>query len=94
MLPVVPVMDFEEELLRSNQSQYGLGATLFTNGPVKVKRYKEDIEAGNAWVNDPLVDTLVGPYGGMIRSGIGCELGQERFEEIFETKHSIGRLID
>lgn len=80
-------MDFEEELLRSNQSQYGLEATLFTNDPTKVKRYKEEIEAGNVLVNDPLVDNLVGSYGGMKRSGIGRELGQKRFEEIFETKH-------
>ena len=80
MLPVVPVMDFEEELLLSNQSQYGLEATLFTNDPIKVKRYKEETEAGNVLVNDPLVDNLVGPYGGMKRSGIGRELGQEWFE--------------
>ncbi len=48
-------MDFEEELLLSNQSQYGLEATLFTNDPIKVKRYKEETEAGNVLVNDPLV---------------------------------------
>ena len=86
-MPVVPVMDFEEALLRSDQSQYGLGATLFTNDPKKVKRYMEEIEAGNVWVNDPLVDNLAGPFGGMKRSGIGRELGQEGFEEFFETKH-------
>jgi betaine-aldehyde dehydrogenase len=87
VLPVVPVMDFEEALLRSNHSQYGLGATLFTSDPKKVKRYMEEIEAGNVWVNDPLVDNLAGPFGGMKRSGIGRELGQEGFEEFFETKH-------
>lgn len=87
VLPVLPVLDFEEALLRSNQSQYGLGATLFTNDPKKVKRYMEEIEAGNVWVNDPLVDNLAGPFGGMKRSGIGRELGQEGFEEFFDTKH-------
>ncbi len=87
VLPVVPVADFEEALLRSNQSPYGLGATLFTNDAKKVKQYMEEIEAGNVWVNDPLIDNLAGPFGGMKRSGIGRELGQEGFEEFFETKH-------
>jgi acyl-CoA reductase-like NAD-dependent aldehyde dehydrogenase len=87
VLPVVPVANFDEALSRSNQSKYGLGATLFTNDPRKVKKYMEEIEAGNVWVNDPLIDNLAGPFGGMKRSGIGRELGQEGFEEFFETKH-------
>jgi acyl-CoA reductase-like NAD-dependent aldehyde dehydrogenase len=87
VLPVSPVADFEEALRRSNQSQYGLGATLFTTDLRKVKLYMEEIEAGNVWVNDPLIDNLAGPFGGMKRSGIGRELGQEGFEEFFETKH-------
>ncbi len=87
VLPVVPVADFDEALRRSNQSQYGLGATLFTTDARKVKRYMEEIEAGNVWVNDPIVDNLAGPFGGMKRSGIGRELGEEGFEEFLETKH-------
>lgn len=87
VLPVVAVDDFDEALSRSNQSQYGLGATLFTNDARKVKRYMEQIEAGNVWVNDPLIDNIAGPFGGMKRSGIGRELGHEGFEEFFETKH-------
>jgi acyl-CoA reductase-like NAD-dependent aldehyde dehydrogenase len=87
VLPVVAVDDFDEALRRSNQSQYGLGATLFTNDPLRVKRYMEEIEAGNVWVNDPLIDNVAGPFGGMKRSGIGRELGEEGLEEFQETKH-------
>ncbi len=87
VLPVLPVADFEEALLRSNQSQYGLGATLFTSDAKKVKQYMEEIEAGNVWVNDPLIDNVAGPFGGMKRSGIGRELGLEGFEEFLDTKH-------
>ncbi|HEX6303907.1 MAG TPA: aldehyde dehydrogenase family protein [Anaerolineales bacterium] len=87
VLPVVPVNDFEEALRRSNQSQYGLGATLFTTDARKVKRYMEDIHAGNVWVNDPLIDNVAGPFGGMKRSGLGRELGLEGLEDFFDTKH-------
>jgi acyl-CoA reductase-like NAD-dependent aldehyde dehydrogenase len=87
VLPVVPVADFDEALRRANQSQYGLGATLFTTDARKVKRYMEEIEAGNVWVNDPIIDNIAGPFGGMKRSGLGRELGMEGLEEFFETKH-------
>jgi betaine-aldehyde dehydrogenase len=87
VLPLVAVDSFGEALQRSNQSQYGLGATLFTSDARKVKQYMEQIEAGNVWVNDPIVDNLAGPFGGMKRSGIGRELGEEGFEEFLETKH-------
>jgi acyl-CoA reductase-like NAD-dependent aldehyde dehydrogenase len=87
VLPVIPVSGFDEAMQRANQSKYGLGATLFTSDARKVLRYMEDIEAGNVWVNDPLIDNVAGPFGGMKRSGIGRELGQEGFEEFLETKH-------
>ncbi len=87
VLPVVPVDSFPQAMELSNRSHYGLGATLFTTDARKVKQYMETIEAGNVWVNDPLIDNLAGPFGGMKRSGIGRELGMEGFEEFFETKH-------
>jgi acyl-CoA reductase-like NAD-dependent aldehyde dehydrogenase len=88
--PVCPVMEvdsLEEALERANRTTYGLGATLFTNDPRKVRRYYEDIEAGNVWVNDPLIDNLAGPFGGFKRSGLGRELGFEGLEAFTETKH-------
>ena len=87
VLPVVPVKDFDEALQRSNQSPYGLGATLFTNDVRKVRKYMDEIEAGNVWVNDPLVDNVAGPFGGFKRSGLGRELGHEGLEDFQETKH-------
>jgi betaine-aldehyde dehydrogenase len=87
VLPVAPVSGFEEALERSNKSHYGLGATLFTNDARIVKQYMEEIEAGNVWVNDPLIDNVAGPFGGMKRSGLGRELGLEGLEDFLETKH-------
>ena len=87
VLPIAPVADFAEAMRRANASHYGLGATLFTNDPGKVQQYMEEIEAGNVWVNDPLIDNVAGPFGGMKRSGIGRELGLEGFEDFTETKH-------
>ncbi len=85
--PLVKVADFDEALQLANRSSYGLGATLFTNDPAKVLRYMREIEAGNVWINDPLIDNLAGPFGGFKRSGLGRELGVEGFEAFTETKH-------
>jgi betaine-aldehyde dehydrogenase len=85
--PVIPARSFDEALALANDSPYGLGACLFSNDPRKVKRYFEEIQAGNVWINDPLVDNPAGPFGGMKMSGLGRELGQEGLEEFQVTKH-------
>lgn len=85
--PVLPFATFEEALTLANASPYGLGATLYSNDPRRVRQYYEEIEAGNVWVNDPLVDNPAGPFGGVKMSGLGRELGEEGLEEFQQTKH-------
>ena len=85
--PVITFKTFDEALRLANDSPYGLGATLFSNDPRRVKRFFEEIEVGNVWINDPLVDNPAGPFGGMKMSGMGRELGEEGLEEFQQTKH-------
>jgi betaine-aldehyde dehydrogenase len=88
--PVIPVMSyssFDEAIALANDSDYGLGANLYTNDPRKVKQYYEEVKAGTCWVNDPLTDNDAGPFGGMKFSGGARELGEEGLEEFLETKH-------
>jgi betaine-aldehyde dehydrogenase len=88
--PVIPVMtygEFDEAIALANDSDYGLGANLYTSDPLKVKQYYEEVKAGTLWVNDPLTDNDAGPFGGMKLSGGARELGEEGLEEFLETKH-------
>jgi betaine-aldehyde dehydrogenase len=88
--PTIPVMSyrtFDEAIALVNDSDYGLGANLFTNDPQKVKQYYEEVKAGTCWVNDPLTDNDAGPFGGMKFSGGARELGEEGLETFLETKH-------
>ncbi|HEU4402245.1 MAG TPA: aldehyde dehydrogenase family protein [Candidatus Polarisedimenticolia bacterium] len=85
--PVIPFRSFEEGLALANDSPYGLGACLYSNDARRVKRYFEQIQVGNVWINDPLVDNPAGPFGGMKMSGLGRELGEEGLEEFQVTKH-------
>ncbi len=86
-IPIMPYRDFADAIALANDSDYGLGANLYTNDPQKVKQYYEEVKAGTLWVNDPLTDNDAGPFGGMKFSGGARELGEEGLEEFLETKH-------
>src|SRR5215468_6219448 len=84
---MVRVRDVDEAIALANDSEYGLGANIYTNNLRWVMRAMEEIKAGTFWVNDPLTDNEAGPFGGMRRSGIGRELGVEGLEAFREPKH-------
>jgi acyl-CoA reductase-like NAD-dependent aldehyde dehydrogenase len=88
--PVVGVMpfdDFDQAIALANDSDYALGASLFTTDARRVRRFYTEVPAGTAWVNDPLVDNIAGPFGGMKMSGIGRELGTEGLDDFRQVKH-------
>jgi betaine-aldehyde dehydrogenase len=84
---IVRVRDVDEAIALANDSDYGLGANIYTNNLRHVMRAMEEIKAGTFWVNDPLTDNEAGPFGGMRQSGIGRELGEEGLEAFREPKH-------
>jgi betaine-aldehyde dehydrogenase len=88
--PTIPIMaydTFDEAIALANDTEYGLGACLYSHDARKVRRFYEQVRAGTIWINDPLTDNYAGPFGGMKMSGLGRELGQEGIEEFWQTKH-------
>lgn len=88
--PTIPIMSyssFDEAIGLTNDSDYGLGANLYTRDARRVKQFYEEVKAGTLWVNDPLTDNEAGPFGGMKLSGGARELGEEGLEAFMETKH-------
>jgi betaine-aldehyde dehydrogenase len=86
-IPIMPYDTFDEAIALANDTEYGLGACLYTHDARKVRRFYEEVQAGTIWINDPLTDNYAGPFGGMKMSGIGRELGEEGLEEFWQTKH-------
>jgi betaine-aldehyde dehydrogenase len=84
---IVRVKDVDEAIALANDSDYGLGANIYTNNLRHVMKAMEEIKAGTFWVNDPLTDNEAGPFGGMRQSGIGRELGEEGLDAFREPKH-------
>jgi betaine-aldehyde dehydrogenase len=84
---IIRVRDVDEAIRLANDSEYGLGASIYTNNLQYVMKAMEEIKAGTFWVNDPLTDNEAGPFGGMRQSGIGRELGEEGLDAFREPKH-------
>jgi len=84
---IVRVRDVDEAIALANDSDFGLGANIYTNHLGYVMKAMEGIKAGTFWVNDPLTDNEAGPFGGMRQSGIGRELGEEGLDAFREPKH-------
>ena len=85
--PLVRCKDIDEAIALADASEFGLGASIYTNSLEHAMKAMEAIHAGTFWINDPLTDNDAGPFGGMRRSGIGRELGSEGIEDFRDSKH-------
>ena len=70
----------------ANNSDFGLGACLYSTDLKESIRAAEELEAGMVWVNAPLLDNDAGPFGGTKNSGMGRQLGAEGLDNFRNTK--------
>lgn len=82
-----PVKDADEAIALAAASEYGLGANIYTKNLTYALKAMTEIKAGTFWINDPLTDNDAAPFGGMRKSGMGRELGEEGLDAFRETKH-------
>jgi betaine-aldehyde dehydrogenase len=81
------VKDADEAIELAAKSEYGLGANIYTQNLTYALRAMQEIKAGTFWINDPLTDNDAAPFGGMRKSGMGRELGEEGLDAFREAKH-------
>jgi betaine-aldehyde dehydrogenase len=84
--PLVRVESFDEALRLANDSNFGLGANIYTRDLLEVSRATNELESGMVWVNAPLLDNDAGPFGGRKLSGTGRQLGAEGLDQFRHTK--------
>lgn len=88
--PVLCVLKFkdEEEAIRiANNSEYGLGAGVWTKDLSRAFRVGRALEAGTVWVNDYLTSTPGNPFGGYKKSGIGREIHKMALDNYSNIKN-------
>jgi aldehyde dehydrogenase (NAD+) len=87
--PVMNVLKFksiDEVIDRSNRTNYGLAAAVWTKDIGKAHRIANSLRAGTVWVNCYDVFDAAAPFGGFKQSGIGRELGEYALQLYTEVK--------
>jgi acyl-CoA reductase-like NAD-dependent aldehyde dehydrogenase len=87
--PILPVIKYKDEsdvVRRANNTQYGLGGSVWTSNIERGKKIAEQIESGTVWVNNHLDLAPHIPFGGAKQSGIGTEFGQDGLEEFTQRQ--------
>jgi betaine-aldehyde dehydrogenase len=84
--PICKVSSLDEAISLANDSDFGLGANIYTMRLDEAMRAVNEIEVGMVWVNAPLLDNDAGPFGGRKLSGSGRQLGREGLDSFRHTK--------
>jgi acyl-CoA reductase-like NAD-dependent aldehyde dehydrogenase len=91
--PVIVMASFstdEEAITLANDSEFGLGAAIWTTDLSRAFRVSEEIEAGIVWVNTHHRNDPSSPWGGASSaSGVGSENGLEAYHAYTTTKSTI-----
>lgn len=70
----------------ANDTEFGLGAGVFTNDVARVHRVSKAIRSGIVWVNTYRAISPIAPFGGFGLSGSGREAGVDAIAEFTTTK--------
>ncbi|MGZ5909218.1 MAG: aldehyde dehydrogenase family protein [Reyranella sp.] len=87
--PFVTVLTFEsdaEALAIANDTQYGLGAGLWTSDLSRAHKMARGIRSGMCWINSYKRVNPGSPFGGVGKSGYGREMGFEAMHDYTEPR--------
>ncbi len=84
--PVIVVDNEEEAIREANNSEFGLGASIWTNNIERGIKLARQIESGIVSVNEMVRSDPRLPFGGIKNSGIGRELSEFGIKEFVNIK--------
>jgi phenylacetaldehyde dehydrogenase len=86
VLVAAPFTDLDEIAAAANDSEYGLGAGIWTKDISKAHALAKKLRAGTVWINCYNVFDAALPFGGYKQSGWGREMGREALHAYTEVK--------
>jgi acyl-CoA reductase-like NAD-dependent aldehyde dehydrogenase len=84
--PIIVASDEVEAIKLANDSEYGLGASIWTQDLDKAERLSSSIESGIVSVNNVVASDPRVPFGGVKKSGFGRELSRYGMLEFVNIK--------
>jgi len=78
---VIRVSDEEEALRVANDSDFGLGSSIWTTDVERGTQLAERVEAGLVFINGMVASDVRLPFGGVKKSGYGRELSEYGIKE-------------
>jgi phenylacetaldehyde dehydrogenase len=86
VLVAAPFTDLDQIARVANDSDYGLGAGIWTKDISKAHALAKKLRAGTVWINCYNVFDAALPFGGYKQSGWGREMGHEVLNSYTELK--------
>lgn len=81
VLPLLRFYDVDEVVRRANDSNYGLGASIWTANPEQAAELAPRLQCGTVWINEIQHVTPFATFAGHKQSGIGVENGVDGLME-------------
>lgn len=83
---IIRVADAEEAITLANQTEFGLGAAIWTRDLDRARHLARRIDAGAVFINGMVASDARLPFGGIKKSGYGRELGSYGIKEFCNIK--------
>lgn len=81
VLPVIKFRDVDDAIAAANASENGLGGSIWTSDVEAARDLAPRLECGSVWINKHGAIQPNAPFGGVKKSGIGVEFGEEGLAE-------------
>jgi acyl-CoA reductase-like NAD-dependent aldehyde dehydrogenase len=85
VLPVLRYSDIDAVIARANDTEFGLGGSVWSSDRDRAFGVAARIDSGTVWVNQHLDLGPDTPFAGVKQSGFGAELGREGLEEFTQA---------
>ncbi|MBL0371143.1 aldehyde dehydrogenase family protein [Rhizobium sp. KVB221] len=80
-LPVIAYSNVEDAIAMANDSENGLGGSVWSSDIEAAKKVAGRMQCGSVWINKHGAIQPNAPFGGVKASGLGVEFGEEGLEE-------------
>ena len=91
--PIVPLLRFsevDEVVRRANDSEFGLGGSVWSNDLAQARAIGARLEVGTVWINSVHLLDPQSPFAGRKQSGVGVENGIEGLLEFTTPQTMVG----